>query len=184
MLLCLHCKRLNRAGSLHCQGCNGTFGCRLCAKKKHVAAMTADFCPTCGSDKLSTPVFYLPLGFVTRLAAWALLVVIGWLVWQLAVGKIGHSPLSALPLSIARHLRVWGCVLQNVATQGVCLAVLWFIAMALLPPSITKPLGHILKMSVQVFKLCCQGMLAVGRFALAILRLLFGLVEGRRPPPT
>lgn len=184
MLFCLRCKRLNSAGSSYCQGCNGTFGCRLCAKKKHVAAMTAQFCPVCGSDKLSTPVFYLPFGWLTRLIAWGLFGAVGWLLWRAVAGAVSGAASGAFGSSLPTvSSRALICLLENVISWLVCLSVLWLIVLSLLPPDIAKSLGKTLKTGANALGLLLRLVVAVIRLALVLIRMLLGFIQGNRRPP-
>ena len=177
MLFCLHCKRLNGAGSFYCQGCNGTFGRKLC-KKKHVAAMNADFCPVCGSDKLSTPVHYVPLGCVTRLLAWAVTALALWASWRLGAPLIQ----SQLPATLSSQTLL--CLAQQLLAWAICLAVLWLVLVVMLPSEMTKILGKTLKAGASIARLLLSGIVALLRIILGVFSFLFRLVEGRRDPPT
>jgi len=164
MKLCLRCRALSPADSLHCVQCSGTFGCRLCDKKKHVAPMSALRCPICGTDKLSTPVFFLPLGWLVRLLSWcvmgaalyALLVFVRWL------GHSAHLPVawSRWALCLESNLFGWGATL-------LVLWVFWMIFLDLLPPDLAKPLRSVTK--------------TLGRFAWTLFvgaaRLLWGVLR-------
>lgn len=178
MILCLRCKRLNSAGSSYCQGCNGTFGCRLCTKKKHIAAMTAQFCPVCGSDKLSTPVFYLPFGWLTRLIAWGLFGAVGWMLWRAVAGAASGAFGSSLPTVSSRALI---CLLENLVSWVVCLSVLWLIILSLLPPDMAKSLGRTLKTGANALGLLLR--LGLAMIHLALIRMLLGFIQGGRRPP-
>jgi hypothetical protein len=179
MILCLNCKRLNSAGSIHCQGCSGTFGRRLC-KKKHVAAMNADFCPICGvgSDKLSTPVHYVPLGCVTWLVAWGVAAVALWSGWRLGAPLVqSHLPGTLSSQTLA-------CLVQQLLAWAIGLAVLWLVLVVMLPSEVTKALGKMLKAAGKLVSLFFSGIVALLRVTLATVGFLFRLVGGPRAPPT
>lgn len=164
MKLCLGCKALSPGESLHCVRCSGTFGCRLCDKKKHVAPMSALRCPTCGTDRLSTPVFFLPLGWLVRLLSWC---VMGGLVYALFLFARGMGHNARIPPAGSHWARCLESCLFSWCAALLVLWVLWIVVLDLLPSDLAKPLRTVAK--------------TLGRFGWTLLvgaaRLMWGVLR-------
>lgn len=91
MKLCLSCFHVWPAGAAFCGHCNRTFGGRLCPKK-HMSPVTARYCITCGSNKLTDPTTHLSLGWAVRLFTIGIvvgLVIVLWLVFRRPLEELG-----------------------------------------------------------------------------------------------
>lgn len=69
MILCLSCHALSPSGSIYCWRCGRSFGGRRC-RARHLSPRPARSCSQCGSRELSQPTGSLGLGWLTRLLAW------------------------------------------------------------------------------------------------------------------
>jgi len=67
---------------------------------------------------------------------------------------------------------------------AICLTILWLTLVTMLPSEATKALGKMLKAGAKLTGLFFSGIMVLLRIILAAVSLLFGLIEGRRTPPT
>ena len=126
MRLCLGCKTLNRTDAHYCEGCSRSLGCKVCRRCGHTNSMTGQFCAACAAPRLTTPVFYLPLSWLTRLLilglGWALLV---WLVPRLE------------PLWESTWTQIL-CWAKIAFAAWIVLTLGWLLALSLLPEKSAK----------------------------------------------
>lgn len=76
MIRCDHCKLIHPHGTLYCGNCGGSLGNRIC-EHGHESPMSAHYCLTCGSKKLSTGIHATNLQPWLKVAAALIVVGIG-----------------------------------------------------------------------------------------------------------
>ena len=79
-MLCLSCKTVSPHGTIYCNGCGRSLGCRSCGSG-HVNPMSAKRCGSCGSGDLSEPTRCLALTGLHRVVAWGVTLLV--MVWAL-----------------------------------------------------------------------------------------------------
>ena len=136
MRLCLHCKTLNRFACQYCEGCGRSLGCRVCRQCGHANSMTSRFCASCASPRLTTPVFYLPLSWLTRL----LVLAFGWAL----VVRVGPMVTPLWELVWARAV----CWAKIAFMAWIALTCGWLLVLSLLPDKSAKVVRAFTKQTV------------------------------------
>lgn len=140
MRLCLSCYRLSPGGSLYCGNCGRSFGGRLCPAR-HISPVTSAFCVQCGSQQLTAPTWYLPLGWMSRLILLACVSFIGRWLW-LNRSLVGQALASGFTWGLIHLLnlqpRAAGQMIACDARIALNWLILFVIALALVPGKVGK----------------------------------------------
>lgn len=126
MRLCLHCKTLNRSSSVYCEGCGHSLGCQICRQCGQSNSMTAQFCASCSSRRLTMPAFYLPLTWLVRLVLLAVVCAVAF--W---IGPIAQPFWDSTWQQII-------CWAKITLTIWFCVTVVWLLILSLLPDKSAK----------------------------------------------
>ena len=126
MRLCLSCRFVSPAGSLLCGRCGRSFGGRLCPRH-HLSPAGSQFCVQCGKKELTDSTLFLTLGWLSRLLAWGMALLLLSLLSH-HVGGLAHSLWSVACWSLLHLLNICPCVV----VQGMVRALTWLLALLLL----------------------------------------------------
>lgn len=135
MRLCLSCRFVSPAGSLLCGRCGRSFGGRLCPRH-HLSPAGSQFCVQCGKKELTDPTLFLPLGWLSRLLAWGVALLLLSLISH-HVGGLAGSLWSLACWSLIHLLNVCPCAI----VQGVAKASIWLLALLVFSWFLPGPAG-------------------------------------------
>jgi hypothetical protein len=177
MVLCLSCFHLSPGGALYCSACGKSLGCKVCAKSKkaHRNPLYAHRCMACGSEELTEPTLYLPLGWLVHLLAWVgtfyLLKWLGPPLLEMASGTLqgaAHRSLGEPHHAIGHWLN---CVLSWLILLGVLYFGLSFV-LSLFPGEADKHLRRALARTLGV------SLRLVAGVARGVFAVLWRIIEG------
>lgn len=136
MRLCLSCRFVSPTGALRCGRCGRSFGGRLCPRH-HLSPAGSQFCVECGRQDLTEAALFLPLGWVSRLVAWSLVL--------LAVSLLAHH--AGRGAGLLWPLAAWTLVhVLNVCPCSVIRAIIrlaaWLVALLLVSWCLPREVGQ------------------------------------------
>lgn len=171
-MLCLSCLRWSPSGSPFCSGCSRSFGARYCgAKKRHANALNAQFCAQCGSQKLTDPALYLPVGWLLRGFVVVGLFFAARKVWPF-VWPVIERHFCALINALCPLISIF---LNWVVSAAMLYFVLWVLT-SLLPDEFSKPLQNAMRSVVNLLRRTLRELLR------SVFRLLRRVVAGKTKP--
>jgi len=126
MRLCLSCRFVSPAASLLCGRCGRSFGGRLCPRH-HLSPVGSRFCVQCGKQELTDATLFLSLGWLSRLLAWGVALLLISLITHHA-GGLAHGLWAVAWWALVHLLNICPCVVMR-ELVGV---LTWLLALLLL----------------------------------------------------
>lgn len=172
MRLCLSCRFVSPAGALRCGRCGRSFGGRLCPRH-HLSPAGSQFCVECGRQDLTEAALFLPLGWVSRLVAWGLVLAV--------VSLLAHH--TGGVAGLLWRVTSWGLIhLLDICPCGLMRALFrlaaWLLALLLLSWCLPREMGQ------PVRALLFRSLHGSGHFLYRATHALFGglhrWVEGEK----